>query len=168
MKRLCAWCGSDLDEEPSPKDFNHPITHGICELCSADLLRDRGIPLGDFLGSLGIPTLLATGDWVVERANQGVLDMVGSSQGAVDGKLGGEVFECANATLPGGCGQTILCSACTVRKTVTETHATGESQIRVPVTLEVSPRGVLGEIAFLITTEKVGDRVLVQIEIPPE
>lgn len=78
--------------------------------------------------------------------------------------MGGDVFDCVNAKLPGGCGMTELCSACTVRNTVTHTYRTGESQIGVPTTLRVQQEGVTKEVVFDLTTEKVGDRVLVQVE----
>jgi len=142
----------------------HPVTHGICESCSIDLWGEVGTPVEEFLESLGIPTLLVDGPGVVEGANSGVLGLVGKTQGEVDGRLGGEVFDCVNAGLPGGCGRTVHCSACTVRNTVTRTYTTGKSETRVPAILKVRPEGIPEEIAFYITTEKVGDRVLVQIE----
>ncbi|MBT8397507.1 MAG: hypothetical protein KJN92_11095, partial [Gemmatimonadetes bacterium] len=161
MRRLCAWCMGDLGDGPDPGESDRPITHGICEPCSLKVLGNTGIPMREFLGSLGVPTLLVTEDVVVERANPAASDMVGKSLDGITGKRGGEVFECENAALPGGCGQTPLCSACTVRRTVTETYQTGDSQVCVPVTLTVDTEGTPGEISFLITTEKVGDRVLV-------
>jgi PAS domain-containing protein len=164
VRRVCAWCGTGLGEKKIAGTPAHPITHGICESCSIELWGEAGTPLEEFLDSLGIPTLLVDGPGIVRSANQGALEMVGKSTEEVDGKFGGQVFDCVNADLPGGCGRTVQCSACTVRNTVTLTHETGESQTRVPAILKVRPRGIPEEIAFYITTEKVGDRVLVQIE----
>ena len=164
MRRVCAWCGKEMDAEEAAGGAAPPITHGICDPCSDALWGNVGTPIERFLESLGIPTLLVTGDVVVEGANLLAREMVGPTQDSLAGKFGGEVFDCVNATLPGGCGQTVHCSACTLRRTVTETHTTGESQLRVPATLKIHPEGLTQEIVFYVTTEKVGDRVLIQIE----
>ena len=113
---------------------------------------------------MDVPTLLVDGEARVRAANPDALAMVGKNQDQVVDQLGGDVFECVNAGLPGGCGMTELCSACTVRNTVTFTYRTGESQIGIPATLRVRQEGVTKDIFFDLTTEKVGDRVLVQVE----
>ena len=164
LRRACAWCGTELGGEKSDCDPARPISHGICESCAIELWGEVGTPIGDFLESLGIPTLLVDGPGVVERANEGALRVVGKSHEEVGGRFTGEVFDCVNADLPGGCGRTVHCSACTVRNTVTLTYTTGESQRRVPAILKIRPEGIPEELAFYITTEKRGDRVLVQIE----
>ena len=123
-----------------------------------------GTPLREFLASMDVPTLLVDGDGRVRNANPDALVMVGKTHDQVVEQLGGDVFECVNATLPGGCGQTELCPACTLRNTVTHTYRTGKNQIGVPTTLRVRQEGVTREIFFDLTTEKVGDSVLVQVE----
>jgi len=128
------------------------------------LHESGGTPLNEFLTSLDIPTFLTDGNVRVERANADALALVQKDREQVEDHLGGEVFECVNAGLPGGCGKTEKCSACTVRDTVTHTYLTGESHIRVPATLRVQQKGGVEELSFYITTEKVGDRVLVQAE----
>ena len=164
VKRICAWCGTDLGEKPWPAGSEYPITHGICEPCSVQLWGEEGTPLNEFLESLEIPTLLVSGDGIVGRANQEAMGLVGKNEAEVDGRPGGEVFDCVNSTLPGGCGRTIHCSACTIRQTVTHTYETGESRSQVPAVLKIRPHGVPEQISFFVTTEKVGDRVLVQID----
>jgi PAS domain-containing protein len=126
-----------------------------------------GIPLREFLAGLDVPTFLVDDDGRVRAANPGTLGMVGKTEDQVTGQLGGKVFSCVNADLPGGCGMTELCSACTVRNTVTETYETGQSQVRIPSTLRVESEEGEIELAFFLTTEKVGGRVLVQIEAEP-
>jgi hypothetical protein len=49
---------------------------------------------------------------------------------------------------------------------VTSTWETGRTCSRVPATLEVTSPGEPERIAFLITTAKVGDRVLLRIDPP--
>jgi PAS domain-containing protein len=113
---------------------------------------------------LDVPAFLVDGEGKIRAANPGTMEMVGKTQEEVDDHLGGEVFNCVNAELPGGCGQTELCSACTVRNTVTETYETGQSHVRVLATLRVREAEGSTDLEFLLTTEKAGDRVLVKIE----
>ncbi len=82
----------------------------------------------------------------------------------VEGQLGGDVFSCAYASLPGGCGQTIHCKSCTIRITVTDTAETGKQHERVEAYQEL--HHITGDriIRFLISTEKVGDVVLLRID----
>ncbi len=142
-----------------------PITHGICPSCAADLFEERqGTPLREFLESLEVPTFVVNAEGRMRAANSPTLEMVGKPWEEAEDHLAGEVFRCVNAELPGGCGQTELCSACTVRNTVTRTYETGRSQIRVPATLHVSRDGKTVAFELRLTTEKVGDRVLVQVE----
>ena len=73
-------------------------------------------------------------------------------------------MECVYSDLPGGCGETIHCSACTIRKTVMKTHDTGENQKDVlAIQYLKTPTGnQLFEI--LISTQKVGDVVLLHLQ----
>ena len=60
-------------------------------------------------------------------------------------RFNGEVFDCWNADQPGGCGCTVKCSACMVRRTVLDTYDSGAGRARVPVTLKVRENGVGGK-----------------------
>ena len=103
-------------------------------------------------------------DGRVVAANTQGLKQVSQDVGQIEGRLGGEVFECKYATLPGGCGQTIHCKTCTIRKTVTKTHETGECCIRVPAYMDLGDIIDVKTIRFLISTEKVNDVVLLRID----
>jgi len=127
------------------------------------LERIRHLP-PELLDSLDVPTLLVSSDVVVEGANEAALALVEKALPSVQGTPGGEVFGCVNADLPGGCGRSSLCSACTVRNTVVKTYRSGRSGIRVRAVLQVWSGGAPRDVGFLLTTEKVGDRVLVQVE----
>jgi hypothetical protein len=58
----------------------------------------------------------------------------------------------------------VHCAGCTVRNTVEHTYETGLSMIRVPATLTVDQGTGEETVALFVTTEKIGDRVLLQIE----
>ncbi len=82
----------------------------------------------------------------------------------MEGSRGGDVFGCIYAHLPEGCGQTMHCSACTVRRTVMETHRTGRSQTRVPAHMRQGKPEDVHDVELLISTELVGSRVLLRVD----
>ncbi len=153
-----------MGKRESSDESDYPITHGICEGCSHRLWSESGTSLREFLESMDIPTLMVSGDVVVDGANEAALALVEKALPSLQGKPGGEVFGCVNADLPGGCGRTSMCSACTVRNTVTETYRSGEGRFQVQAVLQVWSGGAPRDMGFLLTTEKVGNRVLVQVE----
>ena len=168
MNVFCAWCGTFLRSVPEGPDNPRPHdSHGICADCARTLLEELGVPVETFLSDLGVPVLLMDDEVQVVDANPAALIMLGRTEETVLGRLGGDVFECVNSRLPGGCGRAVHCSGCTLRRTVTSTWETGRSCSRVPATLEVTRGDEPERIALLITTAKVGNRVLLRID-PPE
>jgi hypothetical protein len=163
VKLVCGWCRRSLGEIEDG-DTEHPITsHGLCESCAFRLSAQLGVPLQQYLDSLGVPVTVMDADAAVLMVNApaaGILDRGKPLRGL----RAGDVFECANAQLPGGCGRTIHCSGCTLRRTVTDTFATGRSHLRVPASLRRGRNGDGDAVALRITTEKVGGVVLVRID----
>jgi hypothetical protein len=99
-------------------------------------------------------------------ANEAIRKLFQLDLPLMEGAKKGEVFECEYATLPEGCGNTVRCSGCVIRTTVTETFQTGQSQEKVPACLKRTP-GNLGEkekIDLLISTEKVRGFVLLRVD----
>ena len=74
-------------------------------------------------------------------------------------------MECRWARLPGGCGQTEHCVACTVRQTVTGTFQTGQNALRQPAYLDrEAASGEVERIYLLLSTELEGTLVLLRID----
>jgi PAS domain-containing protein len=92
-------------------------------------------------------------------ANQSAADMLGKSREELVGLLGGEAMECVYARLPGGCGGTVHCQTCMIRRTVSETHADGHPRVDVPATLEAGQ----GPACLLISTDYRDGLVWVRI-----
>ena len=141
-----------------------PITHGICKKCMASLLGEVATPLQEFLESLEVPLLLVSGNLEVGALNPDALPWVEEEFDRVQGLLGGDVFQCSNARLEGGCGRTLNCSGCAIRNSVEHTHATGEALAGIPATLTTGPVDESTPIDLKVSTEKVGERVLLRIE----
>ena len=165
MKKVCAWCKRELE---ALDDVDHeqrfPITHGICEICAGNLLAQMGRPLYDFLDNLDVPILLIESGPLICTANKHARKLLDKQLPEIEGRKGGEVIECAHAKRPEGCGNTVHCKSCTIRITVLETFATGSSFVRVPAYPDIQTVSGVKNMRFLITTEKVGDFVLLRIE----
>jgi len=146
------------------------ITGSVCDECFRHLEARSGMPLLDFLNGLGVPVLVADSDGVVELASKPLLELVGKGLPQVRGRRGGDVFECAYAHLPGGCGKTVHCSGCAIRRAVTETFMTGRSLRQVPAYLNRGTATQFLQLGLLISTEKAWGMVLLRIDYigPPQ
>jgi hypothetical protein len=165
MQVICAWCQKDLGYKPDDEETaNFEITHGICDSCSAYFFSDQPHTLDSFLNQLPAPILMVNGEGTVVSANDQLLQFLGKDMAAVRGLKGGDVMECVYARLPEGCGNTRHCVACTIRNNVMATFETGQSLKRVPAFLNRVDRQSVHKMEFLISTEKVGETVLLRID----
>ncbi len=110
------------------------------------------------------PVFLVDPDMHVLGANTLSLQMTGKQIQNVTGHLSGEVFECENAILPGGCGATIHCSGCVIRNSVNETYKTGVPVTRRPATLNHNYSRLPPSVDLYITTKKAGEVILLVVE----
>ena len=140
------------------------ISHGVCPICFPTFLSGLGQPFTDFLDALPGAIFVVDADSRVVGANARGLQQVSKDLAAIEGRLAGEVFECRNSKLPGGCGRTLHCKTCTIRRTVTRTAETGQSCQRVPAFIDLADISKDFTIRFLISTEKVNDVVLLRID----
>lgn len=156
----CTMC-----QKPTPPTAlaQRPIS-GVCDECLFHLQAQSGMPLLDFLNGLEAPVLLVDGDVVGTGANDRLLALLGKKPEHVKGYRGGDVFECQHAALPGGCGRTVHCSGCAIRRAVTETFITGNSLKQVPAYLHRGgPQNPL-RLGMRISTEKLWNVVLLRID----
>jgi len=140
------------------------ITHGICQECRFNIKAQRGVLLQEYLDHLDVPVLLVDSDVKIIGANNSACELLGKDITDMEGCRGGDVFECEYARLPRGCGNTIHCSGCAVRRTVTDTHLTGKLHRRVPAYLNMKKLKETHRFDLFITTEKVDDAVLLRID----
>jgi PAS domain-containing protein len=164
MQRICGWCGKDLGELKAEPDIEYLISHGICDDCAFHLLAEVGMPLREYLDHLAAPVLIVDGNGAIKTANKMAQALLQKDLPELEGYLGGVVFECVHSTEPEGCGQTIHCSGCTVRRTVMETLHTGKNYFHVPAYLDCNIDGCIRRIHYLISTEKLGEIVLLRVD----
>lgn len=170
MQRICAWCRTLLGEAPGGDPPAAAPTHGICERCRDNLETQLGVSLERFLATLPEPVIVVDGDCRFVDANQPALDLMGKNLFRCSGLPAGDVFECAHARLPEGCGRTIHCNGCVIRASVSETWRTGNECIDVPAVLNRHPSHADNTLYFRISTKKVNNLILLKIELaaPPE
>jgi hypothetical protein len=164
MKRICAWCGTVLDGSQRYPLKNEPISHGICKVCAFSLLDGERQTLREFIEKLKEPVLFVTGDVFIEAANARASIAIGKEIDAIEGSHEGNVMECAYARLPGGCGKTEHCVDCRIRALVNHTFTTGEAVVRVEAYLDVLTPFELQRRRLSVSTEKVGDKVLLRLD----
>jgi hypothetical protein len=164
MKTTCAGCSKALGAKPSEIHVKTIITHGLCEKCANKFFGEMGEDLKTFIDGLPAPVVVVDPDVSVKTANARALVLLEKSLDEVGGYKGGDVFECAYAKLPEGCGRTIHCSGCAIRRTVTDTLKSGRSHLKVPAHLHSGDADHYRDIDLLISTEKVGKIVLLRID----
>ena len=167
MIRICSWCKIEMEPSENPDDFKEGISHGLCDNCFNNIFFQQGVNLSEYLDSLKMAVIAVNPEGVVVTANDSACNMLKKNYKQVEGYLGGDVFECQYARLPEGCGKTIHCSGCTIRRTVMETFSTGKKFSKIPASLRLDESRENQEIHFLISTEKIGDIVLLEIEKLP-
>jgi PAS domain-containing protein len=161
MTRFCLWC---LEEWEAPNDERDAVAATTCQDCRAELFQPgEPVVLSEYLNQLEAPILVLDGETRVVTFNDRARALLGKNPPECAGQFGGDVMECAYARLPGGCGHTIHCQACTIRRTVTGTLLSGEPQRDVlayqDIVTPAGPRQVL----YKVSTEKVGHFVLLRI-----
>jgi hypothetical protein len=163
MRRICAWCKKELSPRED-RGTEQEITHGICSLCALKFTYNVPRTLKDMLDLISEPVLMVDSGGVVKAANESGLNMLGKDLGTVADQLGGNVLECAFASLPEGCGRTVHCKTCAIRNILMDTLAHGHGYVRVPAFQKI--RTPTGEriIRYYISTEKIGDRILLRID----
>ena len=163
MKRECAWCGGSLEDIENHADKT-PITHGICDSCAKKLLSQPSESLHEFLDRLGIPVLLCDNKNNISAANSLASDILGKKLTIIETNRIGDVLECIYADNPEGCGNTVHCKSCTIRRTILETYSSGNNKERVKAYPDTQFGDKDKDLCFEISTEKVGEFVLLRID----
>ena len=164
LEKVCGWCNQSLGETIDDGSDKVTRSHGVCRSCGEALLAGSGIPMQAFIDSLEIPIFVVDENGAVVISNSAGAGCAGKTKVQIQGKLGGEVFNCKNHSLPGGCGQTIHCKTCTIRNSVMETFRTGKSLQDVPAYLDLDNFFAGSKsVSFRISTEKKGDVVMLKI-----
>jgi PAS domain-containing protein len=164
MKRVCAWCRKEIGTIASTRHGDDAVSHGICPDCISNLTFQQGASLQELIDSIDLPIFVVDDDVRVKAANATACRTLGKDAVTMQGHRSGDVFECAHARLPEGCGRTIHCSGCAIRRSVAHTFQTGETLSGVPATLSRNDPDHSSDIALTITTVKAGGLVMLRID----
>ena len=163
MRTICASCGALLRGEGEEAGSTELVSHGLCPDCARHFLAVMGIPLDDYLEGLGEPVIMLSRDGRIGALNSAAAALLGRPPEVVRGLFCGDVFECEHALLEEGCGRTVHCSGCTIRRLVRDTWRTGRTHAGVGATLRHQDPEV-GRIAMRIGTELRGGVVFLTLE----
>lgn len=140
------------------------VSHGICPRCADNIAFQQGVKLSVYIESLDVPVLVVNGDGEVQAANsQAHATFPAARALSSERMLTGDVFECQYARLPEGCGRTIHCSGCAIRRAIRKTLESGEPRC-IPATLSRKDPDHPKSVALTVTTVKQGDAVLLKLE----
>lgn len=159
MRVMCSFCHAPLGEKPPFEKTD--ISHGACPACLEHYERQwDGLSLAEYLDDFGFPIAVVDQAGRFIAVNDAMADRLGRPARELTGLLGGEAMECVWARLPEGCGRTVHCETCTVRRTVRRAFETGEPQMRVPAWVQQDA----GRMDVLVTTRRIGPAVRVRLE----
>ena len=165
MKLVCAWCGAAIERSGYDPNPDTHTSHGMCRSCSQALVsQEHGSSLQQHIDGIEVPILLVDEENMTLAMNARAREILGSKPESASGAQIGRVFDCLHSQLPEGCGRTIHCSGCVIRRCVTDTFRTGKPQVAVPATLSVDSAERPSDIVFAVTTVKNGNVVLMRID----
>lgn len=154
MRLVCAYCRKLIREDPGAGAAG--VSHGMCPECAAHFDRLwSGISLSEFLDDVPEPVLVLDGKGKVLAANGKLAARIGRDPRELAGALPGQAFACVRSRLPEGCGNTVHCRECTIRRSLERVRETGKPLLsvlawlqtdvgRVPLRISVTPvKGVL-------------------------
>jgi len=156
---VCAYCRKTISDDRSGGACD--VSHGMCRSC-ADLYERlwNGMPLSEYLDTLDQPVIVVNGDGCVMGANQKLAHVLGRERADLRGLMGGEAFACVHSLLPEGCGKTVHCRECTIRRTVEKVAKTGRPVEKVPAYLDTKD----GRVNLRISVKAKGGLVRVIVE----
>jgi hypothetical protein len=161
MDVICLYCKTHIRTIES--NLNG-ASNGVCRNCLPKLVKDLGQPLSEFIDELNTPILIVREDMRVVAANAAARALSPEPLEELVGLLCGEVIGCLHSREEGGCGKTVHCLSCAIRKCVTYTSVTGQSCFDVPAYPDIGLLSGNTDVRFRVSTGKKRDFVLLRIE----
>jgi PAS domain-containing protein len=159
MRVICSYCRKVIREDPQAAATQ--VSHGMCPECDAYFEKLwGGMRLGEYLDLLPRPVLVVDADGRVVAGNTRLAETVGRRREELRGLLGGEAMACAHSRLPEGCGKTVHCRECTIRRAVTKVSETHRPIAHAPAWLQTAS----GRMSLTISARPVDDFVEVTVE----
>ncbi|GAB7026693.1 hypothetical protein JCM15764A_19410 [Geotalea toluenoxydans] len=139
------------------------VRYGISEKSSQQVPGE--LSCREWIKAVDVPLLLMQGNpRQVITANNQALELFGKELHEVEGRRGGQVFDCIYAFTEDGCGKDSHCEGCKIRDGIIDTFTTGKSHNGVSTSLQIQKSDQIIPYLLQVSTEKVGDLALVKIE----
>ena len=122
------------------------------------------MPLQSYIDRMATPILLLDSNNTVVGMNLKACEMLGEKSTQTIRQPFGRVFDCVYSNHQEGCGRSIHCSGCEIRKSVTTTFDTGEPRTQVPATLSIQSADRLSDAVLTISTVRRDGLVLLRID----
>jgi PAS domain-containing protein len=163
MRLVCSYCRKVIRHDAGTRIVD--VSHGMCPACAEHFGKLwKGMSLSEYLDTLDAPVIVVDGDARVIGANHELAKLLGRPRASLPGLRAGEAFACVHSRLPEGCGGTVHCRECTIRRGITQVHESGKSLRHVPAWLE-SESGRM-ELTLSITAEQGLVKVVVETMRP--
>ncbi|OPY04678.1 MAG: hypothetical protein A4E67_02275 [Syntrophaceae bacterium PtaB.Bin038] len=159
LRVVCRYCRKEIRTRPSEFDG---VSHGVCDACLPLMVRELGQPMQDYLDELKAPVLVVQDNARVISANAAARKLMSKEEIEICGDLAGEVIGCRHSREPGGCGRTVHCKSCAIRRAVMHTLETGEP-CRKKAYADIGTVNGDRRVRFQVETEKVNSFVRLTI-----
>ncbi len=125
MQIFCSYCRASMGEVEPREDTR--ASHGICSSCAEHFQKTWSVAtLDEYLDTYEFPVIAVDAEERIVGINALMTKRCGRVRPATIGYLCGDVLECTSARLEEGCGRTIHCPACAVRRALMAALETGE------------------------------------------
>jgi len=115
---------------------NVMVTHSICPQCLLDVDVHRASQsLGEYLDRFTEPVMVVDVATRVVAANQAMSQRLGRHSRTLLGLQGGAAMLCRYASLPEGCGNTVHCRDCSIRRLVEDSLCNRSGSVPTPALL---------------------------------
>lgn len=162
MSLECMYCSSAINDR---EHVNRYITSGTCSVCVDRIFNQSDDLLESFLDNIEAPVLLMQPDpRQVRTANKKACELFEKDLSHIEGRRGGQVFDCIHAFTEEGCGINVNCEDCRIKNSVVETFTSAKSFDGISAVLEVKKNSVIRPYHLQVSTEKVSDLALIRID----
>lgn len=159
MDQVCRYCESSLNAEQ-----DRFITGGLCASCAGDVLSTRE-NTQRFIDAFGEPILFMQGyPRLVVTGNQKASALFGKDLSQIQGKRGGQVFDCIHSFSELGCGLDPNCQDCLVKNAVVQTFTERKASTNIYTVLDIFRDNQTTPYHMEITTEPMGEFGLIRID----
>ena len=163
--RECDLCGAGLDGDTA-RASRGTIVGLVCKACTGHFQTTSAAgELKDILDAIDEPVLLMQADpRQVFTANKQALELFNKGLVRIEKHRGGQVFDCIHAFSAAGCGRDENCLPCKIKNAIVETLTTGRPCTGISAVLDIKASVGTQAHALQISTERIGEMVLVRID----